>query len=495
MGDKTALVVGSGAGGLTLALLLARAGRRVTLVETQPEIGGYLRRFTRDGVRFDTGYHFSGGFTNIMPQMMRVLGIDDLVHAEPIANRIVLGESGDDLTVAARCGHLGAEETFRRAFPSDDAALHQLMQTIRDVWRDTPMRDLTDLTPPQMELSRCDMTTVRDFTDSLGMSAAAATATGSFAMCHGSLPSEAAMTFHARVGFAICDDLARPTGGGDPMIAGFEREAEKLGIVIRTGTKLTRFDEPDSNGECRTARLDDGSTLHADEVFFAIHPLAVREVLPEKALTPSLLRRIKRLRESTSFFCSYFIVEGDGAPEPGLVSYFSHNDLDAILQGTNGAYSTGYLLGREPDANGKLRSTVSAFRTMPPGLPEGAPGTRAERRRDAQYREFKERFAEEAAADLVRMYPALKGRLRHVVSGTPLTCRDYDPPTGSAYGVRNVCGQSRMCGRLPVGNFFIAGQSALVPGVMGTMLTSFTVFRLAVGEETYCRVIRDSGLV
>ena len=50
------------------------------------------------------------------------------------------------------------------------------------------------------------------------------------------------------------------------------------------------------------------------------------------------------------------------------------------------------------------------------------------------------------------------------------------------------CGQSRLCGRLPVANFFIAGQSALVPGVMGTMLTSFTVFRLAVGEAEYRQV-------
>lgn len=494
MKDKTALVVGSGAGGLTLALLLARAGRRVTLLEAQPEIGGYLRRFTRDGLRFDTGYHFSGGYTNIMPQMMHVLGMDDAAHAEPIANRIVLTATSDDMTIPANCGHLGAEEVFCRSFPKDAPALRQLMQSIRDIWRDTPMRDLTDLTPLQPELSRYDIVTVRDFTDSLGLGAAAATAAGCFAMCHGSLPGEAAMTFHARVGFSICDDLARPVGGGDPIIAAFRREAAKLGIAIRTGTKPERFSEPDADGACKTAFLSDGTTLTTDEVFFAVHPLAISPLLPDKAMTPSLIRRLKRLRESTSFFCSYFTVEGDSAPEPGLVSFFSHNDLDGILN-DNGAYSTGYIIVREPNAAGKPHTNVAAFRTMPPGTPEDAPATRAERQRDAKYRELKERFSAEAADDLARLYPELKGKLRYVASGTPLTCRDYDPPTGSAYGVRNVCGQSRMCGRLPVTNFFVAGHSALVPGVMGTMLTSFTVFRLAVGEETYRRVIRESGLV
>jgi len=496
MKERRALVVGAGAGGITLALLLGRAGRKVTLVEAQPEVGGYLRRFSRNGMRFDTGYHFSGGFSNIMAQIMRVLGIDDMISAEPISNRIVLAQSGDELTVAANSGHLGAEEAFCRKFPGDADALHQLMRSVRDIWRDTPMRDLTDLTPPEMSLSRFDTITVRDFTDSLGLGSAAATAVGSLAMCHGSLPSEASMTFHARVAFSLYDDLARPVGGGDPMIAAFKREAAKLGIEIQTCTTLQRFDEPDVNGECRHARLSDGSVLEADEVFFAIHPLAFKEILPEKALTPPMLRRFRRMRETTGFFCSYFTADDPAAlPGSGLVSFFSHNDLDAILQGGSDAYSTGYLLGREPDADGIIRHTVAAFRTMPPGYPPNAPGTRAERRRDAKYQELKARFTEEAARDLESLYPGLKGHLRAVVSGTPVTCRDYDPPTGSAYGVRNMCGQSRICGKLPVNNFFVAGQSALVPGVLGTMLTSFTVFRLAVGEDDYRRVIRGSGLV
>lgn len=495
MSGRKALVVGAGAGGITLALLLARAGRQVTIIDSQPGPGGYLRRFTRDGLRFDTGYHFSGGFTNVMPQMMRVLGMDDLVSSVPIDNRIVLKSSGDDLTIAAGSGHLGAEDAFCRAFPRDAAALHQLMRTIREIWRTTPMRDLTDLTPPGMTLSEFDTITVRDFTNSIALGDAAATAAGSFAMCHGSLPCEAAMTFHARVGFSICDDLARPIGGGDPMINGFRREAAKLGITIRTGTSLERFDAPDANGECRIARLCGGETLETDEVFFTIHPAAFREMLPEKAITPALRRRFGRMREATSFFCSYFTADDGILPDNALVSFFSHNDLDGILRGGDNMYSTGYLFGREPGADGKLHSTVAAFRTMMPELPQDAPAKREERRNDARYREFKERFTAEAAADLTELYPGLKGRLHPVVSGSPLTCRDYDPPTGSAYGVRNVCGQSRIMGRLPIGNFYVAGQSALVPGVMGTMLASFTVFRLAVGEETYCRVIRGSGLV
>ncbi|MBQ7206824.1 MAG: FAD-dependent oxidoreductase [Lentisphaeria bacterium] len=493
MGEKQSIVVGSGAGGLTLALLLARAGRRVTLLEIQPEIGGYLRRFSRGGIRFDTGYHFSGGFTNVMAQLMHLLGLEEANRAEPIYNRIVLRESGNDMTIPARSGFRGTEEVLSGHFRDDASALHSLFDAIAEVWRDTPMRDLSDLSLPRMEISRFDMQTVGDFCGSVGLGRAAAAAAGSFAMCHGSLPAEAAMSFHARVGYAIFDDLARPVEGGDPMISAFRRRAEELGITIRTGTTLRRFGEPDPDGACHTAVLSDGSAVDADQVFFTIHPRSAAELLPEQTMTPSLCRRIRRMHETTSFFCSYYTVDESVPFTPGLVSFFSSNDLDAILRG-EGPYSTGYLLGREKGADGKTHATVAAFRTMPPGAPETAPGSRRERRSDSGYRELKTRMASEIADDLAEVCPEFKGHLRLAETGTPLTCRDYDPPTGSAYGVRGVCGQSRLCGRLPVRNFFIAGQSALVPGVMGTMLASLTVFRQAVGEETYGRVIRESGL-
>lgn len=493
--EKTrTIVVGSGAGGLSLALLLARAGRQVTVIESQPEIGGFLRRFTRDGVRFDTGFHFSGGYTNVMLQILHVLGLDDASRAELIPTRIVLRNTGDDLILPAGGGFRGAEAVLCGCFKDDAPALHALFDVIGAIWRNSPMHDLRDLTPPRLEISRYDVQSVGEFYDSVCMGRAAGAAAGSFAMCHGSLPSEAAMSFHARVGYALLDDLARPAGGGDPLIAAFRREAVRLGVELRTGTTLLPFTEMNADGECRSALLSDGSCLDVDQVFFTIHPESACGLLPEQARTPSLSRRLRRFRDSISFFCSYYVID-EGIPvTPGLVSFFSDTDLDAILAGSGEAYSTGYLLGREAGLDGKMRSTVAAFRTMRPGFPEEAAPTRALRREDARYQEFKAKVTGGIASDLTEVCPEFKGHLRPVAAGSPLTCRDYDPPTGSAYGIRNVCDHARLCGRLPVRNFYIAGQSALVPGVMGTMLTSFAVFRQAVGEEVYCRIIRDSGI-
>ncbi|MGD2125521.1 MAG: NAD(P)-binding protein, partial [Desulfobacteraceae bacterium] len=82
MADYQAIVIGSGAGGLSSALSLSRKGFSVLLLEAMPSFGGYLNPFSRKPYKFDTGLHYLGelqkgeGFWRLLD----TLGIADKVQ-------------------------------------------------------------------------------------------------------------------------------------------------------------------------------------------------------------------------------------------------------------------------------------------------------------------------------------------------------------------------------------------------------------------------------
>ena len=72
-----------------------------------------------------------------------------------------------------------------------------------------------------------------------------------------------------------------------------------------------------------------------------------------------------------------------------------------------------------------------------------------------------------------------------------LTYRDYLSTPGSGYGIRQKIGQHNLFGRLPVKNFFAVGQNAMLPGMLGAMVSSFVIFRRLIGENTYWQLLEQ----
>ena len=301
------------------------------------------------------------------------------------------------------------------------------------------------------------------------------------------------MSFHSRVSYLMHTGLSRQIDGGDPIIAGFKKTAAEYGIRCLCGTSVAEIRAV--GGDCREVVLTSGEVLNTAEIFFTIHPVSAMQMMPEECVTTSIRRRLKRMNETCSFITAYFNVDDVPSFVPQLADRFTGTDIDQLLAAPEpSTYGTGLMLHREADIDGVIRNGITAFRAAPCGYPAGFPATHRERLATAEYQDFKAAQTASIREDVEAVFPELKGHLRAVESGTPLTNIDYQPPTGSAYGVRCVCGQTRISGNVPGTNCFFAGQSALVPGVMGAMLSGVSTFYQLAGEKLYREVLRKSGI-
>ncbi|MBL9128989.1 MAG: phytoene desaturase, partial [Verrucomicrobiales bacterium] len=125
--SQRVLIVGAGPGGLATALLLAKAGLEVTIVERQPRVGGRTSVIEGDGYRFDLGPTFFL-YPQILEEIFAAVGRD--LHREvPMKRldpqyRLVFG-AGGELLCTSNIERMVAE--IAKLAPADAPRFRQFM--------------------------------------------------------------------------------------------------------------------------------------------------------------------------------------------------------------------------------------------------------------------------------------------------------------------------------------------------------------------------------
>ncbi|MBO6028462.1 MAG: NAD(P)-binding protein [Bacteroidales bacterium] len=166
-----AVIIGSGLGGLLSGAILSRAGYRVTVLEKAAQPGGCLQTFTREGLRFDTGFHSVAGLEEGGPleRIFRPLGLMDLPWEQvsetdeivldgvphrltefsyPIGNALRL--SGPDVTEEEYAHVMEPYKNGSWRLPSGDLLVHALAAQI-----DGTIRCNSEVTAIEPGLVRC----------------------------------------------------------------------------------------------------------------------------------------------------------------------------------------------------------------------------------------------------------------------------------------------------------------------------------------------------
>jgi hydroxysqualene dehydroxylase len=83
-------IIGAGWAGLTAALVLARAGQSVVLIEAAAVPGGRARTLEIDGARLDNGQHILVGACRHTLAQMRAVGVNPILALHPVPFRLLM---------------------------------------------------------------------------------------------------------------------------------------------------------------------------------------------------------------------------------------------------------------------------------------------------------------------------------------------------------------------------------------------------------------------
>ncbi|TRZ93720.1 NAD(P)/FAD-dependent oxidoreductase [bacterium] len=490
------IVVGSGISGLTLTLLLAMNGRKVLLLEKAPQIGGSLIRFYKNGVPFDTGFHFTGGFSSggVLTDMLHVLGIRDRIKpiflSTPEASLFLFEQDGAAYNMPSGTDNFFA--ALHKYFPNESTAINAYFARVKKVYQSTVTFDLRKTSLSAEPIDE-DFISLEQVLSSLTANANLKGLLSVYCLCYGVQPKEVSFANHARVAAGLYESVARIEHGGEAFIRAFADRFAQFDVDILCNTSIAECADIRNNcvGEFV---LENGDVVRADDCTFTIHPHEVLKILPRQHLSKAFVDRVSSFETSNGFFSVFGVVKNvdPSAFGPSIVSLLPCPDLNVLLDPIYKGGTALAVIRSVEEAGDKTHCVITAFEPeFFSNISQWADSSVG--RRPAAYTEYKARKVEEITRRICNLYPQYREGFSVLDAASVLTFRDYlFSPEGNAYGIKQKMGQFNLFGKLPLVNLYVAGQSAVLPGIVGAMLSSFIVARSLIGKEKYNHFIEGS---
>jgi len=491
------IVVGAGISGLTLTLLLAANGKKVLLLEKGPRIGGSLTRFYNKNTPFDTGFHFTAGFSKggVLTDMLVVLGIREQIKpiflTEPGSGLFVFEK--DNLIYDLPSGTDNFRLKLQKYFPKEAQAIDAYFLKVKKVWQSTLSLDLRKIGLSVQAVDE-DYLSLQQVLNSLTTDDHLKALLSAFCVCYGSTPQETSFANHARVAGGLYESVARIENGGEAFIRAFDHRFSQFNIEVRCNTTISECADI-KNDAVGKFILNDGNSVIATDCTFTIHPQEILKVLPRQYFSKAFLERVSAFETSHGFFSVFGVVENADPLTfgPSIASLLPSTDLNNLLDPAQ-IRDTALAIIRsvEPGKDGKKYCVVNAFEPeFYSNLKQWADSSVG--KRPAAYREYKASKVRRITERFCALYPQDSHDFKVIDAASVLTFRDYlFSPEGNAYGIKQKMGQFNLFGKLPLVNIYVAGQSAVLPGIVGAMISSFIAARNLIGKEKFNHFIEGA---
>lgn len=476
------IIIGSGLGGLECAHILSKAGKHVLVLEKEAQPGGCVQSYRRNGLTFDTGFHYVGGLEEgqSLHAAFSMLGLMTLPwkKLDDAFDRIQIGEE-DFLFMQ---GYENFRETLQQDFPQEQEALQQYVHLLKQ----TEQTQLELLNPKSASAPLALFETnawrylTHTFQNSMLINVLSATSL-KMELRKETLPL---FTFlHGNASFI--ESSWRLKGPGSLIADSLIQDIRKQGGEIICRAKVKGLIE--KNGELTCAQCSNGQVYEGKCFISDVHPaITCSWIKPAEALRSIYRKRIGALENTFGMLTVSLIIR------PRMIKYFNWNqyvykraDVWTFYQDTTSVDRL-LITARPPEDESEYLRQIDLLTPMTwnkclqwAQFPIG--------QRGQDYLNMKQQLADECIELAKYFIPNLNKMVEQIYVSTPLTYHDYTgAPEGTAYGVRKDYRNPMMTilsPRTPLPNLLLTGQNLVMHGIQGVTMTAMYTCAEILGKE------------
>ncbi len=487
-------MIGSGLGGLVSALILAKEGLKVCVLEKNNQYGGNLQTFSREKLIFDTGVHYLGGLSKgqNLHQFFSYLGImDDLkLHKmdEDSYDKISFGDENIEYPHAQ--GYENFVEQLTAYFPNEKQNLENYCEEIQYVCAQFPRYQVVGKESYNEEILHLN---TKRFIESVTQDKKLQAVLLGSNFLYGGDSENIPFYVHALTVNSYIQSAYKCVKGGSQITKLLIKKLREHGAEVHKHSVVSEFIFNET-GVLSSVKTKEGKEYTAKKFISNIEIRSFIKLIGEEKLRKSFLNRVLSWEPVSSCFSVYLILKPQSFPNfnYNIYHYSSEEMIWSAFRYSKESWPETYMLSSTPSKHHPdYAESLTAISYMDfeevKAWKETVNTVADEHERGLKYEQFKLEKAEKMITALERKIPNLRHFIKSIYTSSPLSYRDYIGSfEGNMYGyMKNSDNplKTMVSPRTKIDNLFLTGQSVNMHGILGVTIGAFNTCAEILGKE------------